>query len=433
MEVVNFGIDLVNEEADVERISVVMWLEHRFSVCLYDKDISSYFSKGGKAVRETSDSALWDQDTNRNLYDGEDSYKDIELPVYVQSDAYKLYSVLGSDRRANIDNVRKGVVVAFDIKTFEGLVRTRSRSRSIYFVLFCSKDEYTSKRLASDMSLDVNLYSICDPTSLGICTTYEYYGELTYGADFCVDWTYMYPYGAVNVFEYPEGRRMRKVVRALISEFLKTEKPLTAERYKNYYTHLVWFSCTEKFFNTLLRGDCEWHEGLGSESLKAMLKYNKDNEKLYDDCDDRFPDIGFMFNGYFYYEDLKSYEHYCYRACIKDFRESEQLYDNRKVTIHKIRSHKGVLFFRSDDMYFAIKPCGKVNINKAIYMIPLFGTDSGYILIYTEKGTRYQNMIPLRATNEGVKELKIKGVEDDSDSGLKIYCAGNQEELEMML
>ena len=53
--VINFGVDLVPSRTDLKRISVKMYLEDRFNVCLYDKFTSYYLKEGCNSVRLITD------------------------------------------------------------------------------------------------------------------------------------------------------------------------------------------------------------------------------------------------------------------------------------------------------------------------------------------------------------------------------------------
>lgn len=423
--VINFGVDLVPSRTDLKRISVKMYLEDRFNVCLYDKFASYYLREGCKSVRPITDKKFLEEDTDCLLVS---SHVSLDIPVYVQSDDGTFYE-LSTYKDVDISKIHKGVVLVFDIPIFDKLVKTRSRTRNIYFVLFCSQDDYTSNRLTSEVSLETNILS------LEITKGYEdsaymavpVYSSITDGLGILdnIGWD------SRNIFDGDEVevKYLRKAIRGLIYEFVGKTKQLTPDRYKNYYAHLVWFS--PDFFDSVRNHKCSWCQEFNTKALNCIYEYNT-YANIYADsieAENPLPLIGFSCgaNAYDFKTKISSQRQYYfkvaidkYKSAVTDEEKSELRQDFKFLT-------KNIVVLKYKDWYFSIKLDYALNKKQGIVMFPVQYIKDGYILIYETKLGTYYRCMRIVSNRVDMRDDFRYEYEDE------LYHAKSQEQLKRLM
>lgn len=377
----HLDMDLVSSRHELKNIAVSMRVTRKYNVCVYSDYAKSYFDQGCDSIRIMH--GVEPERYGHSEYTN--TAENLEFPIYAQSKKDGMFYEVGTGDLVDKE-IREGVVICFDMATFDKFVRERTRLRNICYILFCSQDEYTSERLFNVATLDVNLYKFDLYGSIqdeyyGI---YPYYDGITWGCGFL-----SYDFDEYNFFGDDEGRPLRNAVRGIIREFIGETKTLTLDNYRNYYTHLRVFS--PDFFTSVVYGNCDWCKKLSDKVLRCIYNFNINT--FISECEDPIPYIGFNCgvvdiggSGV-----IDSYESYYFNVDLVDLKGEMENGTAEPIELkYKLIKNKYVTF-DFEDWHFAIKLDGKFDKETGINMIPSKYIKGGYILYYKTKwGTYYR-------------------------------------------
>lgn len=376
-------MDLVSSRHELKNIAVSMRVTRKYNVCVYSDSAKSYFDQGCDSIRIMH--GVEPERYGHTEY--ANTAENLELPIYAQSKEDSMFYEVGTGDLVDKE-IRKGVVICFDLATFDKFVREGTRLQNICYILFCSQDEYTSERLFNEVTLNVNLYNFdfygyAQDEHYAI---YPYFDGVAWGCGYLED-----EWDEYNFFCEEERRPLRNAVRGIAKEFIGGTKPLTLENYRNYYTHLTVFS--PDFFTSVVYGNCEWCKELSDKVLRCIYNFNINS--YGEGCEDPIPYIGFDCGVWDISDSevIDSYESYYFNVDLVDFKKDMENGTAEPIELkYKLIKNKFVTF-DFEDWHFAIKLDGKFDKNVGINMIPSKYIKGGYILYYKIKRRAYYRFL----------------------------------------
>lgn len=377
-------LDLVSSRHELRNIPLSMCITRKYSVCVYSDYAKSYFDQGCDSLRVLYGVDHWRY--GHTEYDH--TFDSLGLPIYAQSKKDGMFYDLNSGNVVNYE-IRKGVVICFDTAIFDEFVRNGIRLQNICYVLFCSSEDYTARRLFNEVTLDVNLYEF----ELQKSSNEDYYTAVDLGKQIASSCYYTVEDDdeVYNFFCEDSTKSLRTALRGIIREFIGGTKRLTYENYLNYYVHLYIYS--PDFFTSVVYGNCDWYEKFSDKLMKYIYDFN--SHAYIDGLGLQIYLIGFDCGFYDVKQqyDVGSIEEYYLDVDVVDFKSEIELGTAEPIKLeYELRG--SMIFFDFKGWYFAIKVYSPLIKKYGLNVVPSKYVKDGYIFGYkTRGGEHYHRLI----------------------------------------